>query len=139
LKTALFVAFNLVHAKNCIIRHSDVQLHLDAYLEGWIHPKTDDLVYLFCESTTETAPTSMTQVYTNQCMKVIWNSREFKSMYDQVGDTDDRKGLDTHLNRNYASTQAKRRGGDIDQVEYRGRLTGKRTRGSMCPTPCSFW
>jgi hypothetical protein len=111
-----------------------VQLHLAAYLEGWIHRNTDDVVYLFCESTTETAPSNTKQVYTNRCTKVIWNSREFKSMYDQVGDADDRKGLGTHSNRKYASTEAKRRGGDIDQVEYRGRWIGERKRGSVCAT-----
>jgi hypothetical protein len=67
-------------------------------------------------------------------MRVIWTSREFTSMYDQVGDADDRKGLGTHSNRKYSSTEAKRRGGDIDQVEYRGRWIGERKRGSVCAT-----
>jgi hypothetical protein len=56
-------------------------------------------VHLFCESTNEKVPrTNLKQVYTNQCIKVIWNSREFKSMYDQVGGADDWKGLGTHSN-----------------------------------------
>jgi hypothetical protein len=55
-------------------------------------------------------------------------------MYDQVGDADDRKELGTHSNQKFSSTEAKRRGGDIDQVEYRGRWIGERKRGSVCAT-----
>jgi hypothetical protein len=64
---------------------------------------------------------------------VIWNSQQFKAIYDQVGDDDDRKGLGTHSTRKYSSTEAKRRGGDTDQVEYRGRWVGDKKR-SVCAT-----
>jgi hypothetical protein len=110
-----------------------LQLHMAAYLEGWIHRNNPQVKYLFCESRADSAPANQKQVYSNRCAKVIWNSQQFKAIYDQVGNDDDRKGLGTHSTRKYSSTEAKRRGGDTDQVEYRGRWVGDKKR-SVCAT-----
>jgi hypothetical protein len=45
------------------------------------------------------APNNIKQCYTNACNKIVWQITEFQELYDQVGDSDDRKDVGTQPTR----------------------------------------
>jgi hypothetical protein len=100
--------------KDCIL------LHLGSYLEAWIASNIN-VVYLFAEDRDEKAPSRLKGKYKKRLQQVCYVNDEFKALYDQVGDDEDRlQGLGGHSCRKFAGEYAKKKGCAVKDIEYRG-------------------
>jgi hypothetical protein len=109
-------------------------VHMSTYLEVWLSRNRADVRFLFSSGRGDiTAPKNLNQTYVNRLKTVVFQNEEFQTLEDQMGAEGDRKGFGGHSLRKFASTEAKMKGATHDQVEYRGRWIGAKTK-SVCAT-----